>query len=114
MNDVTSMRTLDPVTQPISPARFAHFVSRTGQIDTMARWYQTVPPLRSRRGNARSLTHPAAARRQDPVGHAGEPLTAARSCPQTARLAPDPGGEAIPPDAYPTRARLTSTERSIN
>jgi hypothetical protein len=32
MNDVTPMRTLDPVTQPISPARFAHFVSRTGQM----------------------------------------------------------------------------------
>jgi len=36
MNDVTTIRTLDPVTQPISPAKFAHFVLRTGQIDTMA------------------------------------------------------------------------------
>ena len=42
MNDVTTIRTLDPVTQPISPAKFAHFVLRTGQIDTMAKWYQTV------------------------------------------------------------------------
>jgi len=42
MNDVTTIRTLGPVTQPISPAKFAHFVLRTGQIDTMAKWYQTV------------------------------------------------------------------------
>jgi catechol 2,3-dioxygenase-like lactoylglutathione lyase family enzyme len=42
MNDVTPIRTLDPVTQPISPSKFAHFVLRTGQIDTMAKWYQTV------------------------------------------------------------------------
>ena len=42
MNDVTTIRTLDPVTQPISPAKFAHFVLRTGQIDTMAKWYQTI------------------------------------------------------------------------
>jgi hypothetical protein len=39
MNDVTPMRTLDPVTRPISPSKFAHFVLRTGQIDTMAKWY---------------------------------------------------------------------------
>jgi hypothetical protein len=42
MNDVTPMRTLDPVTHPISPSKFAHFVLRTGQIDRMAKWYQTV------------------------------------------------------------------------
>ncbi len=42
MNDVTPVRTLDPVTEPISPAKFAHFVLRTGQFETMANWYQTV------------------------------------------------------------------------
>jgi len=42
MNDVTPIRTLDPVTQQISPSKFAHFVLRTGQLDTMAKWYQTV------------------------------------------------------------------------
>ena len=43
MNDVTvAARRLRPVTQPISPAKFAHFVLRTGQFDKMAEWYQTV------------------------------------------------------------------------
>ena len=42
MNDVAPMRQLSPVTQPISPAKFAHFVLRTGQFETMAKWYQTV------------------------------------------------------------------------
>jgi catechol 2,3-dioxygenase-like lactoylglutathione lyase family enzyme len=42
MNDVAPIRQLSPVTQPISPAKFAHFVLRTGQFETMAKWYQTV------------------------------------------------------------------------
>ena len=42
MNDVALMRQLSPATQPISPAKFAHFVLRTGQFETMAEWYQTV------------------------------------------------------------------------
>ena len=42
MNDVAPMRQLSPATQPISPAKFAHFVLRTGQFETMANWYQTV------------------------------------------------------------------------
>src|SRR5580658_3452879 len=42
MNDVAPMRQLSPATQPISPAKFAHFVLRTGQFETMAKWYQTV------------------------------------------------------------------------
>ena len=36
MNDVAPMRRLSPATQPISPAKFAHFVLRTGQFETMA------------------------------------------------------------------------------
>ncbi|HZT89133.1 MAG TPA: VOC family protein [Stellaceae bacterium] len=42
MNDVAPARKLAPVSQAISPAKFAHFVLRTGQIDKMAAWYQTV------------------------------------------------------------------------
>ena len=42
MNDVSPARKLAPVSQPISPAKFAHFVLRTGQLDTMAEWYRTV------------------------------------------------------------------------
>lgn len=41
MNDVSPMRQLD-ATRPISPAKFAHFVLRTGQFDRMIAWYQTV------------------------------------------------------------------------
>ncbi len=40
MNDVSPARRL--ATEAISPAKFAHFVLRTGQIDKMAGWYQTV------------------------------------------------------------------------
>ena len=42
MNDVALARKLAPVSQPISPAKFAHFVLRTGQLNTMAVWYETV------------------------------------------------------------------------
>ncbi|HVH78484.1 MAG TPA: VOC family protein [Stellaceae bacterium] len=42
MNDVSPMRKLAPVSQPISPAKFAHFVLRTGQFDKMIEWYRTV------------------------------------------------------------------------
>jgi catechol 2,3-dioxygenase-like lactoylglutathione lyase family enzyme len=42
MNDIAPARRLTPVSQPISPAKFAHFVLRTGQIDKMADWYKTV------------------------------------------------------------------------
>src|ERR1051326_212403 len=43
MNDISPIvRPLPATTQPISPAKFAHFVLRTGQIDRMAEWYQTV------------------------------------------------------------------------
>jgi catechol 2,3-dioxygenase-like lactoylglutathione lyase family enzyme len=43
MNDLSPVvRPLPASTQPISPAKFAHFVLRTGQIDRMAEWYQTV------------------------------------------------------------------------
>jgi catechol 2,3-dioxygenase-like lactoylglutathione lyase family enzyme len=42
MNDISPARKLAPVTQPISPAKFAHFVLRTGQLDTMADWYKTL------------------------------------------------------------------------
>src|SRR5215469_11863708 len=41
MNDVAPLRHLD-ATRPISPAKFAHFVLRTGQFDRMVAWYQTV------------------------------------------------------------------------
>ena len=43
MNDISPIvRPLPAKTQPISPAKFAHFVLRTGQIDKMAEWYRTV------------------------------------------------------------------------
>ena len=42
MNDVAPMRQLSPVSQPISPAKFAHFVLRAGQFEKMIEWYQTV------------------------------------------------------------------------
>ena len=42
MNDVTPIRHLAPATQPISPAKYAHFVLRTGQFEKMAEWYETV------------------------------------------------------------------------
>jgi catechol 2,3-dioxygenase-like lactoylglutathione lyase family enzyme len=44
MNDVSRVvRPLpDAATTPISPAKFAHFVLRTGQFDRMAEWYRTV------------------------------------------------------------------------
>lgn len=42
MNDVTPIRHIAPTTQPVSPAKFAHFVLRTGQVDRMAPWYATV------------------------------------------------------------------------
>lgn len=41
MNDVAPVRHLDAAA-PISPAKFAHFVLRTGQIDRMVEWYRTV------------------------------------------------------------------------
>ena len=41
MNDITvKVRQLSQAA--ISLAKFAHFVLRTGQLDTMAEWYQTV------------------------------------------------------------------------
>jgi catechol-2,3-dioxygenase len=41
MNDVTvKVRKLSQA--ELSPAKFAHFVLRTGQLDKMAAWYQTV------------------------------------------------------------------------
>jgi catechol 2,3-dioxygenase-like lactoylglutathione lyase family enzyme len=43
MNDISPVvRPLQASGQPISPAKFAHFVLRTGQIERMAEWYQTV------------------------------------------------------------------------
>lgn len=42
MNDVSPVRRIAPATAPVSPAKFAHFVLRTGQFDTMAEWYRTV------------------------------------------------------------------------
>jgi len=40
MNDVSPARRIS--TEAISPAKFAHFVLRTGQLDTMAEWYRTL------------------------------------------------------------------------
>jgi catechol 2,3-dioxygenase-like lactoylglutathione lyase family enzyme len=40
MNDVSPARKIS--TEAVSPAKFAHFVLRTGQLDAMAAWYQTV------------------------------------------------------------------------
>jgi catechol 2,3-dioxygenase-like lactoylglutathione lyase family enzyme len=42
MNDVTPIRRLAPASQAICPAKFAHFVLRTGQVDKLAEWYKTV------------------------------------------------------------------------
>ncbi len=42
MNDVSPLLRMLPATEPISPAKFAHFVLRTGQFDRMAEWYRTV------------------------------------------------------------------------
>jgi catechol 2,3-dioxygenase-like lactoylglutathione lyase family enzyme len=42
MNDLAPLRRLAPASSPISPAKFAHFVLRTGQIDRMAEWYRVV------------------------------------------------------------------------
>ncbi|HEX3535381.1 MAG TPA: VOC family protein [Stellaceae bacterium] len=42
MNDVSPVRRIAPATQPISPAKFAHFVLRSGQVDKLAEWYRTV------------------------------------------------------------------------
>ena len=42
MNDLAPVRRLAPASQAISPAKFAHFVLRTGQFDKMAEWYRTV------------------------------------------------------------------------
>ncbi|MGH7095136.1 MAG: VOC family protein [Stellaceae bacterium] len=42
MNDASPLRRLASVTQSIRPAKFAHFVLRTGQHDKLADWYQTV------------------------------------------------------------------------
>jgi catechol-2,3-dioxygenase len=42
MNDVSPARKLAPVSQPVSPAKFAHFVLRTGQLDPMVEWYRTL------------------------------------------------------------------------
>ena len=41
MNDVAPARRLD-ARNAVSPAKFAHFVLRTGQFDKMAEWYKTV------------------------------------------------------------------------
>jgi hypothetical protein len=37
MNDIAPMRRLSSVSQPVSPSKFAHFVLRAGQFETMAR-----------------------------------------------------------------------------
>src|SRR5207237_2242671 len=42
MNDIAPVRRLIPTSQAIRPAKFAHFVLRTGQFDKMAEWYETV------------------------------------------------------------------------
>lgn len=42
MNDMSPLRRIALESQPISPARFAHFVLRTGQFERMAEWYKTV------------------------------------------------------------------------
>ena len=36
------IRQLTPTSQAISPAKFTHFVLRTGQFEKMIEWYQTV------------------------------------------------------------------------
>ncbi len=47
MNDVAPIRRLEAASRPISPAKFAHFVLRTGQFDKMAEWYKTVLAART-------------------------------------------------------------------
>ena len=42
MNDLAPLRQLAPTSHPISPAKFAHFVLRTGQVGKMAEWYRAV------------------------------------------------------------------------
>src|SRR3984957_13576725 len=42
MNDISPARKLAPISQPVSPAKFAHFLLRTGQVDKLAPWYQTL------------------------------------------------------------------------
>lgn len=42
MNDVSPIRKLAPVTEAVKPAKFAHFVLRTGQMDKLVWWYQTL------------------------------------------------------------------------
>ncbi len=42
MNDVAPIRRLAAAQTPISPAKFAHFVLRTGQSDKMTEWYRIV------------------------------------------------------------------------
>jgi catechol-2,3-dioxygenase len=42
MNDLAPVRHIAPTTAPVSPAKFAHFVLRTGQIDRLVEWYQAV------------------------------------------------------------------------
>src|SRR5260370_11280233 len=42
MNDLAPMRQLSSITQPISPAKFAHFALRTGQFDKMAKWWARI------------------------------------------------------------------------
>jgi catechol 2,3-dioxygenase-like lactoylglutathione lyase family enzyme len=42
MNDVSPVRRIAPATQPVSPAKFAHFVLRSGHVDKLAEWYRTV------------------------------------------------------------------------
>jgi catechol 2,3-dioxygenase-like lactoylglutathione lyase family enzyme len=37
-----TLRQLSADSQPISPAKFAHFVLRTGQFEKMITWYETV------------------------------------------------------------------------
>jgi catechol 2,3-dioxygenase-like lactoylglutathione lyase family enzyme len=42
MNDLAPVRRLAPASHAISPAQFAHFVLRTGQVEKMAEWHKTV------------------------------------------------------------------------
>jgi catechol 2,3-dioxygenase-like lactoylglutathione lyase family enzyme len=42
MNDLAPARRIALPSQAISPAKFAHFVLRTGQFDRMAEWYRVV------------------------------------------------------------------------
>jgi catechol 2,3-dioxygenase-like lactoylglutathione lyase family enzyme len=42
MNDLATTRRLDAAAPTKSPAKFAHFVLRTGQFERMIEWYRTV------------------------------------------------------------------------